>query len=130
MNEQILKQLPLFASLPASEVKYLAEILHLRELSAGTVFIQESEIADHFFILLEGRIEVVKALGTANERVLGVDEAGSFDFGHVWRRPRLLLADFAGDGVRFPGDIVEQFILDLAESLLFEAVSGWCITGE
>src|SRR5437016_800874 len=78
MNEQILKQLPLFASLPASEVKYLAEILHLRELSAGTVFIQESEIADHFFILLEGRIEVVKALGTANERVLGVDEAGSF----------------------------------------------------
>ena len=78
MKEQILKQVALFASLPPNEVKYLAEILHYREFSAGTVFIQESEIADHFFILLEGQIEVIKALGTANERVLGVDEAGSF----------------------------------------------------
>jgi sigma-B regulation protein RsbU (phosphoserine phosphatase) len=68
----------LFTSLPPNEVKYLAEILHYREFSAGTVFIQEGEIADHFFILIEGQIEVIKALGTANERVLGVDEAGSF----------------------------------------------------
>ena len=78
MTEQILKQVALFASLPLDEVKYLAEILHYREFSAGTVFIQESEIADHFFILLEGQIEIIKALGTANERVLDVDEAGSF----------------------------------------------------
>ena len=56
MKEQMLKQVALFASLPGNEVKYLAEILHYREFSAGTVFIQESEIADHFFILLEGQI--------------------------------------------------------------------------
>src|ERR1051326_5848152 len=78
MNEQTLKQLALFASLPSNELKFLAEILHPREFSAGAVFIQEKEIADHFFILLEGQIEVVKALGTANERILSVDEAGSF----------------------------------------------------
>ena len=78
MKEQILKQVALFESLPPNEVKYLAEILHYREFNAGTVFIQEGEIADHFFILLEGQVEVIKALGTANERVLGVDEAGSF----------------------------------------------------
>jgi serine phosphatase RsbU (regulator of sigma subunit) len=78
MKEEILKQVALFASLPPNEVQYLAEILHYREFRAGTVFIQESEIADHFFILLEGQIEVIKALGTADERVLDVDEAGSF----------------------------------------------------
>jgi serine phosphatase RsbU (regulator of sigma subunit) len=78
MNEQTLKQLALFASLPPNELKYLAEILHPVEFSAGAVFIQEGEIADHFFMLLEGQIEIVKALGTPNERVLGVDEAGSF----------------------------------------------------
>ncbi len=78
MKEPILKQVALFASLPPGEVEYLAEILHYREFSAGTVFIQEGEIADHFFILLEGQIEVIKALGTANERVLDVDEGGSF----------------------------------------------------
>ena len=77
-SEQILQQVALFESLPPNEVRYLAEMLHYREFSAGTVFIQESEIADHFFILLEGQIEVIKALGTANERVLDVDEAGSF----------------------------------------------------
>ena len=78
MKEQILKQVALFASLPPNEVKHLAEILHYRELPAGAVFIQEGEIADHFFILVEGEVEVIKALGTANERVLDVDEAGSF----------------------------------------------------
>jgi sigma-B regulation protein RsbU (phosphoserine phosphatase) len=78
MKEQILKQVALFASLPPDELKHLAEILHYREFSPGTVFIHESEIADHFFILIEGEIEVIKALGTTNERALGVDEAGSF----------------------------------------------------
>src|SRR5215510_2381878 len=78
MNEQILNRVPLFASLPPNELKYLGEILHHREFDAGTVFIQEGEPADHFFILLEGQIEIIKALGTASERVLDVDEAGSF----------------------------------------------------
>ncbi len=77
-KETILQQVPLFAALPASEVKYLTEILNDREFSAGTVFIQEGESADDFFILLEGQLEIIKALGTANERVLHVSEAGSF----------------------------------------------------
>jgi len=78
MKEQLLRQVALFSALPPNEIKYLAETLQHREFSAGTVFIQEGEVADHFFILLEGQIEIIKALGTANERVLGVDAAGSF----------------------------------------------------
>lgn len=78
MKEQVLKQVALFASLPSSEIQYLADTLRPREFEAGTVFIHENEAADHFFILLEGQVEIIKALGTANERVLGVGEAGSF----------------------------------------------------
>jgi len=78
MKEQILKQVPLFASLPPNEIQRLAETLREREFSAGAVFIQESEIADHFFVLLEGQIEIIKALGTHNERVLSVNETGTF----------------------------------------------------
>jgi len=78
MKEQVLKQVALFASLPPNEIKYLAENLRPCEFGAGTVFIHENEAADHFFILVEGQVEIIKALGTANERVLGVDEAGSF----------------------------------------------------
>ena len=78
MKEQILKQVALFAALPPNEIRYLAETLTHREFGTGTVFIRENEAADLFFILLEGQIEIVKALGTTSERLLGVDEAGSF----------------------------------------------------
>src|ERR1044071_5481717 len=78
MNEQVFRQVALFESLPPDEIKHLAEMLNFREFSAGTVFIQEGDLADHFFILIEGEIEIIKALGTTNERVLDVDEAGSF----------------------------------------------------
>jgi serine phosphatase RsbU (regulator of sigma subunit) len=77
-KEPILQQVPLFAALPASEITYLTETLQDREFSAGTVFIQEGEVADQFFILLEGQLEIIKAFGTANERVLHVNEPGSF----------------------------------------------------
>lgn len=78
MKEQALKQVTLFASLPSNEIKYLAETLRQCEFSAGTVFIREGESAEYFFILLEGQIEIIKELDTANERLLGVGEAGSF----------------------------------------------------
>src|SRR6185369_6950135 len=78
MKEQVLKQVALFASLPAREIEYLAATLQSREFDAGVVFIHEDESAEHFFILLEGQTEIIKALGTPNERLLGVGEAGSF----------------------------------------------------
>lgn len=78
MNEQFLRQLALFESLPADEFKVLAGILHDRNFGAGALIIQEGEVADHFFILLEGQIEVIKAWGTVDERVLDLGEAGTF----------------------------------------------------
>lgn len=78
MKEEALKQVALFATLPANEIRYLSDTLRPREFEAGTVFIHEGETADHFFVLLDGQIEIIKALGTANERVLGVGQGGSF----------------------------------------------------
>ncbi len=78
MKEQIIRQITLFASLPPHELKYLAQNLREREFSPGTVFIREDEAAEHFFILLEGQMEIIKELGTPNERLLGVGEPGSF----------------------------------------------------
>jgi len=78
MTEQILKQVPLFAPLPSSEILHLVDTLRHRDLAAGAVFIHENEIADHFFVLLEGQIEIIKALGTPEERILAVGETGSF----------------------------------------------------
>jgi serine phosphatase RsbU (regulator of sigma subunit) len=78
MKEQLINQIPLFASLPPHEIGYLAQGLREREFSAGTVFIRQGEAAEQFFILIEGQMEIIRELGTPNERLLGVGEAGSF----------------------------------------------------
>jgi len=78
MKEQALQQVAFFAGLPAAEIQRLAVALREREFPAGAVFIQEGDTADFFFILIEGEVEIIKALGTPNERVLGVSQPGSF----------------------------------------------------
>jgi serine phosphatase RsbU (regulator of sigma subunit) len=78
MKEKALKQVALFAGLPSSEIKHLAGALREREFPAGAIFIQEGETADVFFIVVQGEVEIIKALGTPNERILGVGQPGSF----------------------------------------------------
>lgn len=78
MKEEVLRRVALFASLPSSEIRYLSDTLRPREFGAGTIFINEGEAADRFFVLLEGQTEIIKAIGTADERVMGLLEAGSF----------------------------------------------------
>jgi serine phosphatase RsbU (regulator of sigma subunit) len=78
IREQIIRQVALFASLPAHEIRYLAQNLREREFGEGTVFIRQGEAAEHFFLLLEGQMEIIKELGSDDERLLGVGEPGSF----------------------------------------------------
>ena len=78
MRELYLNQVPLFATLPPSEITYLASSLRELTLPAREVLFREGDDADRFFILMEGLIEIVKELGTPDERLLGVREPGSF----------------------------------------------------
>jgi thioredoxin reductase (NADPH) len=76
----LLRAIPLFASLPASELETLAERGADIRLRAGDWLIHEGE-QPSFFGLLEGRIEVRKAFhGT--DRLLTVYEPGNY-FGEV-----------------------------------------------
>jgi serine phosphatase RsbU (regulator of sigma subunit) len=78
MKEALIGQVPLFASLPESEVHYLAETLQQHEFPAGTFLMREGDSGDHFYLILGGQLEVVKAVGTAEERSLGVRGPGEF----------------------------------------------------
>jgi len=73
----LLQTIPLFQTLPESEISYLAETLTKREYPAGTLVVREGHPASRFHILLEGEVEVLKALGTADERLLAVRKAGN-----------------------------------------------------
>ncbi len=78
----LLAKVDLFASLPQPELEHLAMTLKPRQFARGTLMLQEGESEGHFYILLEGEVEVIKALGTPDERQLAIRPAGSL-FGEM-----------------------------------------------
>jgi sigma-B regulation protein RsbU (phosphoserine phosphatase) len=76
--DQALLAIPLFASLPKREIEQLSRTLVVQEVQPGVLLLHEDEPGDRYYILLEGEVEVLKALGTSDERLLGVRRANSF----------------------------------------------------
>jgi len=82
MNDPILSRVPLFATLPASEIKRLQKALRRSEIPANSILFHEGERGDRFYIVLDGQVEIVQALGTADERLAGVRGPGEY-FGEM-----------------------------------------------
>ena len=78
MTDQLLARVPLFADLPSAELEQLAASLTLREVPDGLILFREDECGEHFYVVVDGQIEVIKALGTSAERVLGWRGPGEF----------------------------------------------------
>jgi serine phosphatase RsbU (regulator of sigma subunit) len=78
INEILIGQVPLFATLPHDEVRRLAGTLRPCEIAAHAILFREGEHGDRFYILSVGQIEIVKALGTADERMIGVRGPGEY----------------------------------------------------
>lgn len=78
----LIKQVPLFAALRGTETAFLAEILREVEVPAGTLFFREGEPGSSLAIIVDGEVEILKALGTPDERLLAVRGPGDF-FGEM-----------------------------------------------
>src|SRR2546421_644278 len=78
MDTALLKHVPLFVSLPPNELAELAASLHESRYPAGAVLFREGEHGDRFYIVLDGQIAIIKALGSDDERLLGLRGAGEF----------------------------------------------------
>jgi len=74
---ETLTRVPLFASLPRVEIEHLAGTLQSRAYPAGAILLQEGQVDDYFCILLDGQVEIIKALGTADERQLAIGRPGA-----------------------------------------------------
>ena len=74
----ILSQIQLFASIPANGLKFLAKTLHQHDFPPDTLLLHEGDEGDRFFIVLEGRLEIIKGLGTKEEKLLYVRGPGDF----------------------------------------------------
>lgn len=78
MFANLLRQVPFFVSLPDEEINLLASSMREIEYPQGAMLFLEGEKAERFFILLEGEVDIYKALGSHEERLLGTRGAGSF----------------------------------------------------
>lgn len=76
-KEDVIGKIPLFAGLPRIELEQLAKTLQPCEFLEHDILFQEGQTDDHCFILLEGQVEIIKALGDTNERNLGVRSEGA-----------------------------------------------------
>ena len=73
----LISKIPLFRSLKPAELEHLSRLLKRREYSPGEVLMKEGESDDHFYILVDGEVEVIKALGSQDERQLAIIAGGS-----------------------------------------------------
>jgi serine phosphatase RsbU (regulator of sigma subunit) len=73
---------PLLELLPPVEVQQLVATLPRSTLDRGDLLFREGDPGAHLYLILSGQIEIVKALGTADERILGVRNAGEM-FGEM-----------------------------------------------
>ena len=77
MKADLISRVPLFASLPRGEIEHLAQTLRARDYPDQSLVFREGQTGDRFYILLDGQVEIIKALGSDAERLLGIREAGS-----------------------------------------------------
>ena len=78
MKTAVLSHVPLFAALPRSEIDQLARTLPRLAAEPGELLFREGEHGDCFYVVLTGEVEIVKALATVDERVVGVRGPGEF----------------------------------------------------
>ncbi len=77
-TEIMLARVPLFSNLPPEAIRELAETLTERQVPDNTVLFYEGDIGEHFYILRDGQIQIVKGIGTPDERVINVRTPGEF----------------------------------------------------
>jgi DNA-binding SARP family transcriptional activator/CRP-like cAMP-binding protein len=67
---KLLRTVPLFASLKKKEISFIAEIAREVEYPANTVLFYEGDLGDCLYIIIDGQLEAVKALGSPEEHLL------------------------------------------------------------
>jgi phosphoserine phosphatase RsbU/P len=66
-----------FTSLAKDEIEYLAATLPTKFIPTGEILLREGHRDKILYILLEGEVEIIKSLGSENERMLGMRGTGT-----------------------------------------------------
>mgnify|MGYP003933733199 CR=1 FL=1 len=77
MYEEKISQFPLFADLPDSACRALKNITQECQFLSGQVLFTEGSTSDQVFFLVKGEVEIIKSLGTADERCVAISKQGA-----------------------------------------------------
>lgn len=73
-----LRRVPLFKGMTGIQLRQLTAQLDLARFRAGEVIFAEGEPSQHFYIIMSGRVRIVKAYGKPDEQILAT--LGKTDF--------------------------------------------------
>ncbi|MEM5789957.1 MAG: BTAD domain-containing putative transcriptional regulator [Syntrophobacteraceae bacterium] len=76
--EELFSSVPLFKSLGRKEIHSLAEIARNVDFPPNTVLFQEGEIGDRLYVIVEGRLDIVKKYGRPDEHLLRICGPGEY----------------------------------------------------
>jgi CRP-like cAMP-binding protein len=74
----LLKQAPLFSEMNKADLEELVPSTRVEAYEPGRVILREGRVGAAFFLIVSGSVEVIKALGKPEEKV--VNELGAGDF--------------------------------------------------
>jgi phosphoserine phosphatase RsbU/P len=69
--------LPLFANLPGSAIDTLSASSQECHFQAGEILFEEGSSSNHVYLVLDGEVEIIKSLGTADERCVAISGKGA-----------------------------------------------------
>ncbi len=78
MYEKLISQNPLLSPLPKREIKNLIAVLRQLVFPEDTILFREGDHGDRFYIILEGQLEIIKALGTPDEQLVNICDPGDY----------------------------------------------------
>lgn len=74
----LLARIPLFAELPEKDLDNLLTTLSVVELTPRQVLFQEGEVGEHFYVVTDGELDVLRGEGTPEEMLLNTIGEGQY----------------------------------------------------
>jgi serine phosphatase RsbU (regulator of sigma subunit) len=74
----LLARIPLFADLPEAELDQLIAMLKVVELKPRDVLFREGDVGEHFYVVADGELEILRAAGQPEELLLNVIGEGQY----------------------------------------------------
>ncbi len=78
MDNDLILNFALFEGFSADEVGNLLKLAHVHPYPAGAMLFFEGDQAEEFSIILQGQVEIIKAMWTEEEKILAIMHPGDF----------------------------------------------------